>query len=268
MSVGRAPQTDRVGDERSEGSAAGSTHAAGPSAKPCKTRRFRAAHLLVICGVLLCAVIIAGTVGILIDLRDRALAASERELTNTALVLAEQTDRAFQAVELMQSGLIESMNARGIASVEDYERLMSGHDVHLMLKEKVAGWPHIGSITLINARGKLFNFSRFWPLPEIDVTDREFYRALKSNAGLTTFMGQPVSNRATGSWTIHLVRKVAAPNGEFLGLVLGAMEMAYFDQYFATIVLGGESAIKLLRDDGTMLASHPQVDPAKGRGGL
>src|SRR5262249_53784360 len=99
-------------------------------------------------------------------------------------------------------------------------------------------------------------------------TDRDFYQVLKSNPALTTFMGHPVSNRATGSWTIHLVRKVADANGEFLGLVLGAMEMAYFDQYFATIVLGGESAIKLLRDDGMLLASHPQVNPAKGRAGL
>jgi diguanylate cyclase (GGDEF)-like protein/PAS domain S-box-containing protein len=265
MSVGRAPQTDRVGDERSDGSAAALTRADSISAKPETIRRFRAAHLLVICGLLLCAAIVAGTVGILVDLRDRALAASERELTNTALVLAEQTDRAFQAVELMQSGLIESMNARGIASAEDYERLMSGHDVHLMLKEKVAGWPHIGSITLINSRGKLFNFSRFWPLPTIDVTDREFYNVLKSDARLTAFMGEPVRNRATGSWTIHLVRKVAGPNGEFLGLVLGAMEMDFFDRYFATIVLGNESTIRLFRDDGVLLASHPHVAPALAR---
>ena len=49
-------------------------------------------------------------------------------------------------------------------SAEDFERLMSDHDAHPMLKDKVSGWPHIGSITLINAKGKLFNFSRYWPL--------------------------------------------------------------------------------------------------------
>jgi len=142
---------------------------------------------------------------------------------------------------------------------------MSGHDVHLMLKDKLAGWPHIGSLTLINAKGKLFNFSRFWPLPNIDVTDREFFQALKSDPRLTSFMGEPVRNRATGSWTIHLVRKVAGPNGEFLGLVLGAMEMNYFDQYFGSIVLARGSKIRLLRDDGVVLASHPAVDPARAR---
>ena len=199
------------------------------------------------------------------DLREHALAASERELKNTALVLADQTDRAFQAVELMQSSLIERMNALGIVSAEDYERQMSGHDVHSMLKDKVSGWPHIGAITLINSQGKLFNFSRFWPLPNIDVTDRDFYRALKSDARLRSFMGEPVRNRATGSWTIHLVRKVAGPDGEFLGLVLGAMEMAYLEQYFETIVHGASSTIRLFRDDGVLLASHPPADPTVAR---
>jgi diguanylate cyclase (GGDEF)-like protein/PAS domain S-box-containing protein len=245
--------------------AGASVRVAGPSPKPVAARRIPAVHLLVACGLLLAAVVSAGTVGILVDLRDRALAASERELRNTASILAEQTDRAFQAVELMQSGLLERMNALGIASAEDYERAMSGYDVHRMLKDKVGNWPHIGSLTLINSRGKLFNFSRFWPLPDIDVTDRDFYSALKSDAGLNSFMGEPVRNRATGSWTIHLVRKVAGPNGEFLGLVLGAMEMEYFDRYFATIVLGGDSSIKLFRDDGVLLASHPHVESAMTR---
>jgi hypothetical protein len=171
---------------------------AGRSTIPALTRRFRAVHLLVGCGLLLAAVVIAGAVGMIADLRDRALAASERELRNTALILADQTDRAFQAVELMESGLIERMKALGIATPEDFERTMSGHDVHLMLKDKVDGWPHIGSITLINSRGKLFNFSRFWPLPDIDVTDRDFYQALKSNPQLTSFMGAPVRARRRG----------------------------------------------------------------------
>jgi diguanylate cyclase (GGDEF)-like protein/PAS domain S-box-containing protein len=199
------------------------------------------------------------------DLRDRALDASERELKNTALILAEQTDRAFQAVELLQAGMVERMSALGIASAEEFERTMSGHDVHLVLKDRVRALPHVGSVTLINAQGKLFNFSRFWPLPDIDVTDREFYKALKADAALMSYMGEPVRNRATGSWTIHLVRKVAGPNGEFLGLVLGAMEMAYFDKFFETVALGDGGKVRLFRDDGVLLASHPPIDPATAR---
>jgi hypothetical protein len=178
MRAGSTSQIDELVGQRVVRPADDAAHAQPAPQKPKPLRRIRAVHLLIVCGLLLGVAVVAGAAGMLVDLRDRALAASERELANTALVLAEQTDRAFRAVELMESGLIESLNARRIASAADYERLMSGHDVHLMLKEKVAGWPHIGSITLINAQGKLFNFSRFWPLPEIDVTDRDFYQAL------------------------------------------------------------------------------------------
>jgi diguanylate cyclase (GGDEF)-like protein/PAS domain S-box-containing protein len=244
----------------------GSSAAAGNGTPaPIAVRRLRPVHWLIACGLLLAAVVIAGTVAVLADLRERVLTASQRELRNTAVILAEQTDRAFRAVELMQSGLIERLNALGVETAEDFERAMSGYDVHRMLQEKVSGWPHIGSITLINTQGKLFNFSRFWPLPDIDVTDREFFQALKSDPRLISFMGEPVRNRATDSWTIHLVRKVTGPNGQFLGLVLGAMEMSYFDQFFGTVVLGGSGRIRLFRNDGVMLASYPPIDPSAAR---
>jgi diguanylate cyclase (GGDEF)-like protein/PAS domain S-box-containing protein len=161
--------------------------------------------------------------------------------------------------------LIERMRALGIASAEDYERRMSGYDNHLMLKDKASGWNQIGSLTLINSRGKLFNFSRYWPLPDIDVTDREFFKALKSDANLTSFTGEPVRNRANGGWTIHLVRKVAGANGEFLGLLLGAMDMPYFEQYFGSITMEAGSSVSLFRDDGVLLARYPSVDPDLAR---
>jgi diguanylate cyclase (GGDEF)-like protein/PAS domain S-box-containing protein len=254
------------GDSASQGrSAGGAAAVAIDSPAPGATRRVRAAHVLVICGLLLATVISVGSVGVVLDLRDRALAAAERELSNTARVLAEQTDRAFQAVDFLQTDLLDRARALGIASAQDYERLMSGRDIHLVLKDKVSGRPHVGAITLINRQGKLFNFSRFWPPPDIDVTDRDFYRALASDARLTSFMGEPVRNRATGSWTIHLVRKVTGPSGEFLGLVLGAIEMANLEQYFETVVHGGASTVWLFRDDGVLLAGHPAADPTKAR---
>ncbi len=118
------------------------------------------------------------------NLRDRALFDSERELKNTALILAEQIDRSFQAVDLVQSSVIEKIQSLGIASSEDYARRMSGEDVHLMLKASTSGLVQIYAISLINADGRLINFSRFWPVPEINVADRDFFKALKSDAAV------------------------------------------------------------------------------------
>jgi hypothetical protein len=225
----------------------------------------RPIRLLVLSGLLFIGTVVVAAALLLSNLQERALAEKTRELDNIVRLLSEHTDRALRATENIQNSLIERMQMLGVSLPEDYEHMMSGHDAHLFLREKVAGWPHIGSLTLINSKGKLFNFSRFWPLPSIDVTDREFFKVLKSNPELKTFMGEPVRNRATDTWTIHLVRTVVSPKGDFLGLILGAMEMQYFEQYFGTINLEQQSSISLFRDDGILLASHPAPDPAKAR---
>src|ERR1700674_5464777 len=56
-------------------------------------------------GFLVAAMIVAGTVLMLVNLRDQKLIETTRELQNLALTLAEQMDRSFDAVELVQRSL-------------------------------------------------------------------------------------------------------------------------------------------------------------------
>ena len=147
--------------------------------------RNRPIRYLVLCGLTLIAAIVAGTAIMAVNLRDRALFENERELKNTALILAEQIDRVLLGIDLVQSGVIEKIQALGIASSEDFARRMSGEDVHLMLKTSVSGSAQAYAMSLINADGHLINFSLSWPVPSIDVADREFFNALKSDPRLT-----------------------------------------------------------------------------------
>jgi diguanylate cyclase (GGDEF)-like protein len=215
--------------------------------------------------VTLIAAIVIGTAIMVGNLRERALLESERELTNTALILAEQIDRTFQGIDLVQSSVLEKIQSQGIASSEDYTRRMSGEDVHLMLKASTSGLVQIYAISLINADGRLLNFSRSWPGPQLSVADREFFTVLKSNPQVTSYISQPGHNRTNGAWTLFLVRKVTAANGEFLGLVLGAIELSYFDKLFASVSLGAGSSITLFRSDGTLLTRYPQIESAIGK---
>jgi PAS domain-containing protein len=227
--------------------------------------RNRPIRYLVICGVMLIAAIGVSTAIMVGNLRDRALLDSERELKNTALILAEQVDRTFQAIDLVQSSVIEKIQSLGISSSEDYARRMSGQDVHQILKASTSGLVQAYAISLINADGRLLNFSRFWPVPDISVADREFFLALKSDPRLTSFVSLPGHNRTDGAWTLFLARKVAAANGEFLGLVLGAVELSYFDKLFGSVALGEGSSIALYRSDGILLTRFPQAESFIGK---
>jgi diguanylate cyclase (GGDEF)-like protein len=215
--------------------------------------------------VTLVAAIVISTAIMVGNLRERALLESERELKNTALILAEQIDRTFQAIDLVQSSVLERIQSLGIASSEDYTGRMSGEDVHQMLKASTSGLVQIYAISLINADGRLLNFSRSWPGPQLSVADRDFFVALKTNPEMTSYISQPGHNRTNGAWTMFLVRKVTAANGEFLGLVLGAIELSYFDKLFASVSLGAGSSITLFRSDGILLTRYPQIESAIGK---
>ena len=227
--------------------------------------RVRPVKWLTLCAATLIAAIVAATAGMIYTARERVLTNEERELKNIALVLAAQIDHVFEAAERVQIDLVERFRALGVTSSEDFERRMSGRDVHQMLRDKIIGLPHVGTFTLVNARGKLFNFSRFWPIPDIDVADRDFFRAFQSDSALTSFVSKPIQNRATGTWVVQIAHKVAGPKGEFIGLVTAAIELQTIEQFFASVSLGEGSGISLFHAEGEMLARHPHVAAFIGR---
>jgi diguanylate cyclase (GGDEF)-like protein/PAS domain S-box-containing protein len=227
-------------------------------------RLYRPIRSLAFLGVLLVAAIVIGIGMATQTFRDRALANSERELKNTALILAEQTDRAIQSIDLVASSVIELMQSLGIASNEDLERRMSGQDVQFLLKDKISGLPHIDAVSLINSDGKMINISRLWPVPSISLADRKYFLTLKSNPDLNSLISEPVADRATGTETAFLARRFSDQSGKFLGLINGALDLAFFEKLFGAVVLNEHSSIALLRSDGMMLARYPRLETAIG----
>jgi hypothetical protein len=51
--------------------------------------------------------------------------------------------------------------------------------VHQFLREKVRDAPHIDFVSMVAQDGQLINFSRFWPVADLNVADREFFKVLR-----------------------------------------------------------------------------------------
>jgi len=224
--------------------------------KPPRTAA-RFVQLVVGCSALLVCVIIVGAGTVIANLRAQALADTERELRNMALVLAEQIDRSFEAIALVETGLIDRMDKLGILSADKLHNHMSSYDAHVMLKDMINGLPHIESIAVSNARGTIINFSRGWPVPPLGISHQTYFKLLTASRHPTTVLSEPILNRTTGTWSIYLARKFFSVNGDMLGVLVGGMEQPYFERYFSDIELRRSSTIALLRRDGVLLASHP-----------
>ena len=220
---------------------------------------------LVLGGAFLIAAITIGTTIMAGNFRERALNSSERELENTVLLLARHFDQQLEDFEVIQKDLIAYMRSSGISSREDYKRRMSGQDIHLMLKAKLGALSYVGGVNIFDADGVLINASATWPVPEVRVADRSYFKVFKSDPRSPDMLIEPVYSRITGFWTTVIARRMTGPNGEFLGAVGRGIEPANFEKFFASLALGEGAAISMYHRDGTLLARYPHVDAMIGQ---
>src|SRR5258708_8135556 len=170
---------------------------------------------LIVGGAFLIVAIMIGTTIMAGNFRERALNSSKRELENTALLLARHFDQQLDDLGAIQKDLIAYMRSSGIATSESYKRRMSGQDIHLMLKSKLSALTYVGSINIFDADGALINASSVWPVPPVNVADRPYFKAFKTDPRSPEMLVEPVHSRITGAWTTVTARKVTDPNREF-----------------------------------------------------
>jgi diguanylate cyclase (GGDEF)-like protein len=234
--------------------------AVNPMPSPAAKSRHAPLRLIAVGTALLILLLLLTNVAVILHLRTRALVDEEHRLKSFSLILAEEADRSFQSVDLVISSVAEGLAAEGATDSASFDQKMGSHDIHLLLQEKISGLPQLDAVTVISSEGKLVNFSRSWPIPEVDVSDRRYYQALKDDANLKSYISEPVQNRGTSVWTIFLAHRVSGANGEFLGIILGAIKMRYFEDFYRIISSQSGGSIALVRLDGVTLTRFPRTD--------
>src|SRR3972149_4276388 len=209
-------------------------------------------RLIIIGGLLLIVAIQISAGIILYDARHIKIASKERELKNIALIISDQLNRVFDAVMAMQLNIAAQLHAGEFTSSGDFEQKQSDQGTHLRLKNHAANLPQIGFVALINAQGKLFNSSRFWPAPEDDISNSDFVMELRSNPQIVAVLSRPIRSRTSQTWVVHMARKILGPNGELIGIVTAAIELQYIAKLFERIALTPDSSIAFYQMDGTL----------------
>ena len=220
---------------------------------------------LVVGGALLIAAIMIGTTIMAGNFRERALNSSERELENTVLLLARHFDQQLEDFEATQRDIVTQIRHAGIASSASFNGQMSTLETHEILRAKVTGHSDVAGVNLFDSDGVLINSSESWPVPDIKIADRAFFKAFKSGSTAEPVLVELVQGRFTGDLATVISHKITGPNGEFLGVVTRAITPASFEKFFASLALGEGAAISMYHRDGTMLARYPHVEAKIGR---
>src|ERR1700687_656362 len=220
---------------------------------------------LVVGGALLIAAIMIGTTIMAGNFRERALNSSERELENTVLLLARHFDQQLEDFGALKRDGVTQIRHAGIASSANVNGQMSPLEAHEILRAKVSGHSDVAGVNLFDSDGMLINSSETWPVPDVKIADRAFFKAFKSGPVAAPALVELVQGRFTGDWATVISHKITGANGEFLGVVTRAITPATFEKFFASLALGEGAAISMYHRDGTMLARYPHIEALIGR---
>ena len=214
---------------------------------------------LVAGGAFLIAAITVGTTIMAGNFRDRALSSNERELENTVLLLARHFDQQLEDFTVILKDLAAQVHSEEITP-DRFRGQLATLEWHEALRTKVGAFSDLAGVKVFDANGTLINSSDAWPVPDVRIADRAFFKTFKSGTAPTPILVELVRSRFSGDWATVVAHHVIGPKGEFLGVITRPISPASFEKYFASVALGEGAAISMYHSDGTLLARYPHVE--------
>jgi signal transduction histidine kinase len=217
----------------------------------------RSALPLVPAVVLVLGIVLLGALD-LMQSYNEAARRGEENAQNLAHVLAEQTERTFQAVDFTLLGIRDALTA-----IPD----RSDNDAHFRetLKEWLKALPYVRALYVIGPDGFIAHDTDYPSTPRVSLADRPYFKAHREDPALGLHIGHPLRSRSVNVWFISFSRRINRPDGSFGGIVVAALEPKYFEQFYRGLSVGEKGIITLLLRDGTLLARSPASEEAIGK---
>lgn len=213
-------------------------------------------ELLLILGSGLTVVLIMAIVAALL-VREHAstLQAAQRATTNITHLINADVLRNVELYDLALQGLIAATTRRDLSQVSPEIR-------HLVQFDQSNAAPFKGEVLLLDANGAVIaDSSTLWPAQR-NFADRDYFLAHKNSAQAGLFISRPFKIHCACDqvWRIAFSRRISGPDGEFAGVAVATMRLAYFDQLFNRLTIGNGSSVNLLNTQGILLAQQPLLE--------
>ena len=193
--------------------------------------------------------------------RSNHIATWKNVAASESAALSAHAHQTMVAADLALKSINEIVAKAQPATTAELRKLLGTREIHEMLKNRQSGVPQVSVASIVDINGDMVNFTRNYPPRSaqgalINLKERDYFKAHLQDNALEVFLSAPVQNKGTGTWTFYLARKIRAPSGEMLGVVLAGIETAYFRNFFKDISGDGRS-YALFTADGTSLARWP-----------
>jgi len=182
---------------------------------------------------------------------DSQIAANERSAEKLVHALDEHTQAAFETIDSVlrsTQGQIERARLRGSQDAEA-ERLV--------LERNLAGHRSISSLSLRDTEGRVTILTAMTRSPMNDTSRSDYFRVHREGNVTGAFIGTPIRSQVTGDWLIPVSRRMEEPDGTFTGVIVAAVKVKFFEDFFRSLQVGKNGLVGLFRTDGVVLVREP-----------
>ncbi|MBA3057606.1 MAG: EAL domain-containing protein [Gammaproteobacteria bacterium] len=176
------------------------------------------------------------------DDHRKTMAGAESQIVNLARVGQEHAERIFYSVDQILY-LVRS----------EYQHSPGHLDLRAMGVEGVFDKRIIHQVSIFDASG-ILEMSSLALGGRLNVSDQEYFKALRAVASDVLYIAKPEFDRAHGHWSIQLSRRLVGDDGQFSGVVVVALDPTYFTRFYGELQLGQEGVAALYGLTGTLFA--------------
>ena len=164
----------------------------------------------------------------------------------------EHALKVFETFELSARYLDETIAGTTEADIRKRES-----EFNARLKSITDTLPQLRDLWVISASGAPLVSGTVFPIPKVDLSDRDYFRVHKASPDAGTYVSEVLKARAADTTFFTLSRRIRGPNDSFRGVTTISIAPEYFVNFYAKLPPPGVFA--LIRDDGAILARFPDL---------
>lgn len=181
---------------------------------------------------------------------------ADREIERSLDVVHEHALKVFETIDRSLSEIAEIIRGIPDAGLTSREETL-----HRRLKQLADSLPQVKSAWIFDARGHALVNSLVVPAPDIDFSDRDYFKShIAGDIG--TYIGNALKPRPPyqGAAFFGVSRRRSNEDGSFAGVIQASVLPEYFENFYARIGSEPGSFFALGLTGGEVLARFPAVD--------
>jgi PAS domain S-box-containing protein len=212
-------------------------------------------------GAMIVAVVIVSLTGIMLwRLEQAQLDDGLTDVASLDLLATALSERAFENVSITLDGISADLQAENVDTAAALRKATSDEGTFRLLRAKMASVPQLVALAIATSEGDIVNRTRSYPVnQQTNVSDREYFARLRDHPEISAYISPPLKG-SDGKLVIYIGKRLNAPNGAFVGIVLGAVHADYFQDLYSNYLdalVGDGKSMALWRTDGLLLARSP-----------